>query len=516
VLTSLADYLDNGASLGPDEPCVAFGDLTISYREVQEISYDVARSLYRSGINEGDKVGILSSNDPIAYSCIFGIARRGAVWAPINPRNEADENREILDLIDCTCMIFQNAYAPLVAKIAPKLPKLTVLVCLDTDLPWAESFDDWIAAASENPLEEALGRSPDDVAMIFGTGGTTGRSKGVTLTNRNVDMQSALTLIPYPFRGRPVFLAMAPLTHAAAMISFPMLARGGQIVIMPKPDLTRFLQLIPQHRVTHSFLPPTLIYLLMQHEDLPRADFSSMQCLLFGSAPISAARLGEALEKIGPFIGQLFGQSEAPMISMMPPADYFNEDGSIATHRLASAGKPSPLVTLAIMDGDGKLVERGERGEIVLRSSVVMAGYYNNPEATAEAWRHGWHHTGDVGYLDDDGYLYIVDRAKDMIISGGFNVYSAEVEQALMAHPAVGECAVVGLADDKWGERVTAVVVPRPGADLDTGDVIAFVKGRIGSVKAPKQVEVWSDLPRSKLGKILKADVRARLNAAAS
>jgi len=191
----------------------------------------------------------------------------------------------------------------------------------------------------------------------------------------------------------------------------------------------------------------------------------------------------------------------------------FRDDGSLATERLSSAGRPTPLTTVAVMDDEGHLLGRGERGEIVIRGSLVMAGYYKNPQASAEAARYGWHHTGDIGYLDDDGYLFIVDRAKDMIITGGFNVYSAEVEQVLLAHPAVQDCAVLGLPDDKWGERVTAVLQLRPGQAVTADDVRAFVKERLGSVKAPKQIEVWPDLPRSKVGKVLKPEIKARLHA---
>ena len=212
-------------------------------------------------------------------------------------------------------------------------------------------------------------------------------------------------------------------------------------------------------------------------------------------------------------MAQLFGQTEAPMmVSALPPADHFLPDGSVAHERLASAGRPTPLVTVAIMDsGRVPCCAPGERGEIVVRSSLVMRGYYRNPEATAEASAYGWHHTGDIGFLDADGFLFIVDRAKDMVITGGFNVYSTEVEQALMEHPAVADCAVVGLPDEKWGERVTAVVQLRPGQSASGHELAAFVKERIGSVKAPKQVEVWADLPRSKVGKVLKTDIKATL-----
>jgi acyl-CoA synthetase (AMP-forming)/AMP-acid ligase II len=318
---------------------------------------------------------------------------------------------------------------------------------------------------------------------------------------------------PWPAAGgRPVYLALAPLTHAAGVLCFPVLSRGGEIVIMRAPDVTAFVDLIERHRVTHTFLPPTVIYMVLAHPGLDAADLSSLQCFWYGAAPMSVARLEEALTRIGPVMAQLFGQTEAPMmISTMAPADHFEADGSVARQRLSSAGRPTPLCTVAVMDPMGQLLPTGERGEIVVRGSLVMPGYYHDEAATREASAHGWHHTGDIGYLDEDGYLYIVDRAKDMIISGGFNVYSTEVEQAILRHPSVQECAVVGLPDEKWGERVVAVVQPTPGASVDAGELTAFVKEQIGSVKAPKQIEVWEDLPRSKVGKVLKTDIKSRL-----
>ena len=278
------------------------------------------------------------------------------------------------------------------------------------------------------------------------------------------------------------------------------------------PDLGQFLALIERRRVTHTFLPPTLIYMLLAHPALDSTDTSSLQCLWYGAAPISADRLAEAITRIGPVLGQLFGQSEAPMmISTLAPAEHLHPDGSLARERFSSAGRPTPLVTVGIMSPEGELLAAGERGEVVVRSSLVMSGYHKDPQATAEASRFGWHHTGDIGYLDDEGYLYLVDRAKDMIITGGFNVYSAEVERAVMAHDAVQDCAVIGLPDEKWGERVVAVVQLKPGATVTGPELQAFAKERIGGVKAPKQVEIWPDLPRSKIGKVVKPDIRARM-----
>ena len=506
----LTDYLDKGASLGAEAACLTTAGRTLSYFDVQKLSWRIARALDRSGIGPGDKVAILSANDPVAFGCVFGISRAGAVWCPVNPRNEAAENRDLLDFFDCACLIFQAAFAPLVSKILPDLPKLTTLVCLDGEPAGATPFDVWIGPEPAEPwLAEPL---QSDLVMLVGTGGTTGRPKGVMLTGHNIETMSALTLMSYPFRPRPRYLALAPLTHAAGVLCFPVMTLGGEIVIMGKPDLTEFLALIEQNQITHTFLPPTLIYMLLDHHDLPSTDLSSLQCLWYGAAPMSASRLEEALTKIGPVMGQLFGQSEAPMmISTLAPADHFRDDGSLATERLSSAGRPTPLTTVAIMDDAGYLLGPGQRGEIVARGPLVMAGYYKNPQASAEAARHGWHHTGDIGYLDEENYLFIVDRAKDMIISGGFNVYSAEVEQVLLAHPAVQDCAVIGLPDEKWGERVTAVVQLRPGQTVTEDEIRSFVKDRLGSVKAPKQVEVWPDLPRSKVGKVLKVDVKARL-----
>ncbi|KRB76458.1 AMP-dependent acyl-CoA synthetase [Nocardioides sp. Root190] len=512
----LVDYLDKGASLGGDAPCLVCDGQTWTYDEVRDLAGRVASALVGHGVRPGDKVAILSSNDPIAFTCVFGISRAGAVWCPINPRNEASENRELLDLFDCSVLIFKAAYAPLVDQIRAELPKVTTLVCLDEDLEWAMGWEEFLSAGTD-PVDRL---AEDDLALIVGTGGTTGRPKGVMLDGTNIETMTALTLMGYPWPDpaatggtRPTYLALAPLTHAAGVLCFPVLTQGGSIVVMRQPDVGAFLTAVQEHRVTHTFLPPTLIYMVLDHPDLESTDLSSLECFWYGAAPMSARRLEEALTRIGPVMAQLFGQTEAPMmISMMSPRDHFRADGTIAHERLSSAGRPAPLVTVSILADDGTPLPQGERGEIVVRSSLVMRGYYKNPEATAEASAHGWHHTGDIGYLDGEGFLHIVDRAKDMVITGGFNVYSTEVEQALMAHPAVADCAVVGLPDEKWGERLTAVLQLRPGQSVDPHDVQAFVKERIGSVKTPKQVEVWPDLPRSKVGKVLKTEVKAQLS----
>ncbi len=513
----LVDYLDKGASLGGDAPCLECGEDTWSYAEVVDLSVRVAAGLRARGVKPGSKVAILSANDPVAFASVFGISRAGGVWCPINPRSEAAENRELLDLFGCSALIFQASFADLVDQIRSDLPELTTLVCLDGSLEWALTWDEFVSTAEPGQTIEtnAGDAGADDLALVVGTGGTTGRPKGVQLTGTNLETMSAITLMAYPWPdppARPTYLALAPLTHAAGVLCFPVLCLGGKIVVMRTPDVGAFLEHVERYQVTHTFLPPTLIYLVLDHPALASTDLSTLRCFWYGAAPMSATRLEEALTRIGPVMAQLFGQTEAPMmITTMAPRDHFHEDGTIATERLSSAGRPAPLVTVSIMGEHGELLGSGERGEIVVRSSLVMRGYLDNPEATAEASAHGWHHTGDIGYLDEDGFLHIVDRAKDMVITGGFNVFSTEVEQALMTHPAIADCAVIGLPDEKWGERVTAVVLPRPGAQVDIADLKAYVKERIGAVKTPKQIEVWPDLPRSKVGKVLKTEIKKEL-----
>ncbi|WP_231939121.1 AMP-binding protein [Brevibacterium sandarakinum] len=505
----LSDFLDKGASIDPKAPCLTTDGATLSYEQVQSLSAEIAAGLAARRVKPGDKVAIISGNDPTAFTCVFGISRIGAVWCPINPRNEASENRELLELSDCRVVIFASAYAELVDRIRADLPMVGTWVCLDGEQKGVLGWEEFLGAGGNR---QASGAPVGDLAMVVGTGGTTGRPKGVMLSNRNLETMTALTLMSYPFAKRPVYLAMAPLTHAAGVLCFPILSLGGEIVIMRGADVAAFLAKVEEHGVTHSFLPPTIVYMILAEEGLDSTDLSSLECLWYGAAPMSPVRLEEAIERIGPIMAQLFGQTEAPMmISTMAPQDHFLPDGSLAKGRLSSAGRPSPLCTVEVMSADGEILPRGERGEIVVRGSLVMEGYYKNPEATDEATRFGWHHTGDIGYLDEDNYLFVVDRAKDMIITGGFNVYSTEVEQALLSQPDVQDCAVIGLPDEHWGEMVTAVVQLRRGGEVTMEDLRDHVKARVGSIKTPKRIDAWSDLPRSKVGKVLKVDIRNEL-----
>ena len=375
-------------------------------------------------------------------------------------------------------------------------------ICIDRP-----SFEVWLA--DQDPLAPDLPEAPDDVAFLASSGGTTGRPKGVQITNRNIEAMNSIFWACMPVKPRPVHLMVAPMTHAAGVCSFPLLAYGGTNIFMGTADPGAILAAIEKHRVTHIYMPPTLIYMLLAHPDVRKYDYSSLQHLVYASAPMSVDKLVEAIEVFGPVLTQTYGQAEACMIcTFFSPEDHVAALETNNRHRLASCGKVSPLVRLEAMDDQGHILPRGERGEIVVRGALVMKGYYNNLEATAEASAFGWHHTGDIGVIDKDGFVYIVDRKKDMIISGGFNVFPSEVEQVLWGHPAVQDCAVIGVPDEKWGESVKAVVELKPGATASAEELISLAKEKLGGVKAPKSVDFIAALPRSPVGKVLKKTLR--------
>ncbi|MGF6696903.1 acyl-CoA synthetase (AMP-forming)/AMP-acid ligase II [Paraburkholderia sp. MM5496-R1] len=350
----------------------------------------------------------------------------------------------------------------------------------------------------------------DDIVTLSGTGGTTGLPKGVMNTHRAFQTYFAQFMMAYPYGvERPVNLAAAPMTHTAGMLSLPCTARGGTVVVLPKPDPALLLAAIAKHRVTEFFLPPTVIYRLLDIPGIESQDFSSLKCFLYGAAPMSVEKLKRAIAVFGPVMAGGYGQTEAPAsISYLTPAEHF-VDGKLAPDsRLSSVGRPNPLIRVEIMNDRGEIVPQGETGEICVRGDLVMKGYYKAPEKTAETIVNGWLHTGDVGHLDPEGYLHITDRKKDMIISGGFNVYPSEVEQVIWAHPAVQDCAVIGVPDEKWGEAVKAVVELNAGHSVSAEELVALCKEKLGSVKSPKSVDFIAALPRSTAGKVLKKDLR--------
>jgi acyl-CoA synthetase (AMP-forming)/AMP-acid ligase II len=294
-------------------------------------------------------------------------------------------------------------------------------------------------------------------------------------------------------------------------VAFPLLAMGATQVIIPRVDPLDIMRCIQQHKVTTLFLPPTAIYSLLAHPRVREFDYSSLKYFIYAAAPMSAEKLKEALAIFGPVMAQTFGQAESPMLcTFLSPQEHLVIGDPQKEKRLLSCGRPTLMTQVEIMDEEGNLLPCDEKGEIVTRGNLVMKGYYKNEAATQQASAFGWHHTGDVGYKDSDGYLYIVDRKRDMIISGGFNIYPSEIEQVIWSHPAVQDCAVVGAPDDKWGEAVTAVVEVKPGLSVTPEALSAWCRERLGGMKTPKRIEIWDRLPRSPVGKVLKRDIREK------
>ncbi len=507
---AVIELFDRGFGIHPDGVYLQADDYSCTYREARLRTCCIANRLLEKGLGQGVQGAVLAPNDPVAWLATLGIWRAGMAWVPLNPRGTADSFLDALNRFRCEVLFFHGAFAEVVAELREKMDHVRELVCLDRDLAFAPGLETWLAGAFED--DPGLTIDLGQVCMIQSTGGTTGRPKGVMLTHRNLLVFAAQYMLGTPYLdGAPVNLAAAPMTHAAGVLSLATAARGGRLVIMTRPDPALLPKMIEEHHVTELFLPPTVIYRLLEMPDLASHDLSSLRYFVYGAAPMSTEKLRRAIEVFGPVMTQFYGQSEAPAtISYLSPAEHLVDGRPAEDRRLSSCGRPMPLVQVAILDEEGRPVVRDETGEICVRGDLVMKGYYADPEQTAATIIDGWLHTGDVGRIDPEGYLHITDRKKDMIISGGFNVFPSEIEQVIWSHPVVQDCAVIGVPDDQWGEAVKAVVECKPGQSVAEQELLALCKERLGSVKTPKSVDFVEELPRSAAGKVLKRDLRDR------
>jgi acyl-CoA synthetase (AMP-forming)/AMP-acid ligase II len=512
---AITDIFDRGWRSGPDKTAFIAGGAHFSYAEIGELSCRVANALLATGRSTGVNGAVLAPNDPTAWACVLGMWRAGMAWVPLNPANPAEESHRMMDGFDCEVLFCHAALVPSIQEFLPKIAQLKLVVVigeLPEALPIANivSLDEFTAGADST----IPGFIPptDSVAAILPTGGTTGAPKGAMNTHRSlvVSAQHHMFAASYASDESPVFLVAAPMTHAAGTMTLPCSARGGTVVVMPKLDLGVLVDLIEEHRVTEVYLPPTVIYRLMEMPGIETRDFSSLKYLVYGGAPMSTEKLRKAIEVFGPVLHQGYGQAEAPSaIAFMRPEEHFRNGQVADDDRLSAAGRPAPMIRVEILDDGGHPVPVGESGEVCVRGDLLMEGYYKAPDKTAETIVDGWLHTGDVGFLDAEGFLHITDRKKDMIISGGFNVYPSEVEQVIWTHPAVQDCAVIGAPHAEWGEAVTAVVELNPGAVLTEQELLEYCRPKLGGVRTPKHVDFVDALPRSANGKVLKKDIRA-------
>ena len=491
---------------GGDRVAFALDEQRITYREFGESLSRLVQALEARGLRRGDAVATLSSNRPEAFLVTAAAYLMGLRITWMHPLASEDDHAYLLEDSGVeTLFVDPGTFAARAAALKARLPGLRRVYGLG---PGADAEDVLAAMQVHAPGPIESRAHVDDVCTLIYTGGTTGRSKGVVHTHR-VHVAMVMTeLAEWDWPEEVRFLAMTPITHAAGAMFVAVMMRSGMFVMSKGFDPQRFVELVERHRITCTFLVPTMVYVLLDHPALAGADLSSLRTIIYGASPMSPARLVEAMARFGPVFMQLYGQSEVPnCITVLRRRDH---DPERHPERLASCGTPVAGLQVRLLDDDGREVPTGEVGEICCRGPLVMAGYWNKPEETARAFRHGWLYTGDLARADADGFLYIVDRSKDMIISGGFNVYPREVEDVLTRHPAVAAAAVIGVPDAKWGEAVKAVVVTRAGATVDAEALIAWVRDAKGVVHAPKSVDFADSLPVTGLGKPDKKALRAR------
>jgi fatty-acyl-CoA synthase len=507
------DYFDRGAQNARDQVFVEGNGHSYTFDQAKEETESIACSLYNAGFELGDSVAVFSPNEPAAVVCILAVYRAGGAWVPVNVRNAPGSNAEYMAYVNTRWLFFHSSVIDAVEAIIPQLPDLKGAVCIDsgdTGHPALSEFCQPSDVTSVPDWSDPFS-APDTIFARWPTGGTTGPSKGVEISNRSICTMIELGLRHYIGEQTEgvVHLAVAPITHAAGVIISIYAGVGGKTVVLPQFDAIEVLRAIEKHRVTHIFLPPTAYYALLDEAEKSDYDTSSLRQLLIAAAPISPDKFRQGVEQFGPVLCQCFGQAEAPMlVSWLSPSVLAAAVAGNHPERIASCGQVTSPTQVAILDETGAEVPRGERGEICIRGPLVTPGYYKKPEDTAQARKFGWHHTGDVGTLDEYGFLYIVDRLKDMIITGGFNVFSAEVEIPILALPEVLECAVIGIPDEIWGESIMAIVVLRAGYSLTGQEIISRIREKLGGIKTPKSVEINDVIPKTNVGKTDKKALR--------
>jgi acyl-CoA synthetase (AMP-forming)/AMP-acid ligase II len=492
-----------------ERPAIICGNQTTTYSQENVRTDRLAAALKRLGLVRGERVGVLMWNCPEMLESFFATWKAGGCIVPLNPRFLANEVVYQLRDSRTVTVIFGEEFREMMNQVSEQAPSLKHLISLGQPLAGQLGFENLMACEDAG---EKSGKdiSDDDLAWLFYTSGTTGRPKAAMLTHGNLSFM-ALGAVADLMRIEPedVGLHAAPLTHAAGFLSLAMVLKGStQVILQPhrfSPE--GFCAAVAKHRVTTTWLVPTQINLLLRYPDLGSWDLSSLKWVVYGGAPMYVAVLREALKRIGQVFVQLYGLGESPMTATYMRAQDHALEGAEAK-RLASCGHARSGIEIRILADGGQDMPHGEVGEICLRGQSVMKGYWERPEATAAALQRGWLHTGDLGYLDENGYLYIVDRTTDVIISGGANIYPREVEEVLMRHPAIAEVCVFGVPDDLWGESVKAAVVLKPGATSSAEEITQFVGGYLAGYKKPKSVDFLMELPKSAIGKILKRRLR--------
>ena len=494
------DYLYRGLAHGSDSVAIAGPSASLTYAELVTAVESLASGLQSIDAKPGSRVGICARNTVEHLLALLATYAAGKVWVPLNPRNGRAEldamiaaTRPTIMIADETCVDrFSATSAPLIlAKTTTTSGAVSVGSLIDT---WSGT------------KPETVKRSDEDAQIIKFSGGSTGRPKPVVQSLRCINAQARGLLEFFDFNAMDANLIAAPLTHGTSCFVLPIFAAGGQHVLLEEPKARAIVEQMQAHAITTLYAPPTMIYALLDEPSANERSFPSLRHLIYSAAPMSPARIREVQHRFGPILETAYGQVEAPqIIAAMRASDLVHPEN------VESVGRPSSVAQVAIMNPDGAELEPGEVGEIVVQGPLVMNGYLDRPELTAETIVDGWLHTGDLGYLDERGYLFIRGRLREVINTGGFKVFPGDVESVLAKHPAVLECCVFGVDDAKWGEAVHAAVRLVDGATTPLEDLIEFVKAELDSVKAPKRIHIVTELPRNAAGKVSRGDVKTMI-----
>jgi fatty-acyl-CoA synthase len=497
-----------------DKPVMYLGDATLTGGEVAAQMSRYIQAFEALGAGTGTAGALLALNRPEVLFVLGAGQTQGFRRTSLHPLGSADDHAYVINDAGITTLIIDPYFTERALALLERCPGLTqVLTIGPVPDALAHVGTDLVATAATfdpQPLTANL-LPPDHIVSITYTGGTTGKPKGVIGTSQAMSTMSQIQLAEWEWPENPRFLMCTPLSHAGAAFFVPTVIKGGSLYVLSRFDPAEVLRSIEEQKITATMLVPSMLYALMDHPDSHTRDLSSLQTVYYGASAINPVRLKEAIDRFGPIFAQYYGQSEAPMvITYLAKADHDEK-------RLSSCGRPSAFLRTALLGEDGQPVPVGEPGEICVAGPLLAGGYWNLPDETAETFREGWMHTGDVAREDEDGFWFIVDRTKDMIVTGGFNVFPREVEDVVAEHPAVAQVGVIGTPDEKWGEAVTAIVVLREDAPRDeqsialmTAEIQAAVKERKGAVQSPKQVIVADALPLTGLGKPDKKALRAQ------
>ncbi len=502
---TLGDVSRRNAAIFGDKVALVFERTRVTYQELDDRVSRLANALIGLGCTKGDRLTILSENTHKYIEVYFAAAKAGMSVTPLNFRLSDKELVHIVNDSEARVFIAGDGYEARSLGLKSELENIKSWVALDSPHDGYLYYEDLLKEApTEDPFLQV---GEDEMAILMYTGGTTGLPKGVMLSHRNLLTSSYGFIISCCFTRHDTECFVLPLFHISLWPALCVLMVGGTVVVIRRPELEEIVRLIQDEKCTHINLVPTILGWILNLPNLNEFDLSSLRLITYAGSPIAPEVLKNAILKFGNIFAQAYGLTEAaPLVSYLAEEDHVLEGRKAKL--LTSAGKEGPHGEARVFDANNVPVKPGEIGEIVARGKHVMMGYWKNPELTREALKGGWLHTGDVGTVDEEGYIYLLDRKADMIVTGGENVYPKETEDVLYEHPSVQECAVVSAPDKRWGERVQATVVLKAGHAADEEELINHCKAKLAGYKCPKTIEFWEELPKTPVGKILRRDVK--------